>query len=312
MNRASGISVLLVIGVALVSLSLPAWCEESAASEPDSSLSYRWGAVYTSLIELREKGYYFPWNDPSSHSYLTDRVSLMFDAEYAKSLHFFIKGTTGVRGGPKDEGVYQSRFYIDQGHISANWQDRVTGKLFIRERAFRNRNRLIYIVSNDSWLIRQRGEGYDIAVMTPGPFLLTYTGAVFRDSREQKQYFGLPPGDMEGAFLNLFEGGIQRDFWHAGLTISDVRSNKPHSYLEMYSAMYGLDAGVGLAGGRINLEFARSAASWSDFEDDLFGFDFEAMEWGNISAGLPEDGVLAAEWTGLAIHTEGAGRFGVR
>jgi hypothetical protein len=35
------------------------------------------------------------------------------------------------------------------------------------------------------------------------------------------------------------------------------------------------------------------------------------MKWGNFSAGLPPDGTLAAEWTGLELKAEGKGRFGL-
>ncbi len=274
---------------------------------PDSSSSYRWGGVYTSRIKLDEYTGGFPWNDPAEYSHLTDRVSLMFDAQFAKNFHFFIKGTTGLRC--QDDDIYSSRFFIDQGHLFATWRDRVTGKLFLRERVFRNRNRLMFLVSNDSQLISRRGEGFDIAALAAGPVLLTYTGAVFRDPWEQKQNGGLPPLPFEGSFLNLFEGGIQRSLWHAGLTIADVRST--WSWSSDFSVLYGLDGGFDFAGGRFNMEFARSASQWSDFEKDMLGLDLDAMKWGNFSAGLPSDGALAAEWTGFEWNAGGKGTFGL-
>jgi len=307
-NRVNRIIFLYAASLAvLVLLFVPgrAVCGENE-TPPDSSGSYRWGGVYTSRIALNEYTTGFPWNDPASRSYLTDRVSLMFDADFGRYLNFFIKGTTGLRG--LDSDIYKSRFFIDQGHLSATWRDRVTGKLFLRERVFRNRNRLMYLVSNDSPLISRRGEGFDIAALTAGPVLLTYTGAVFRDPWEQKQNGGLPPLPFEGRFLNLFGGGIQRDSWHAGLTFADVRST--WSWQD-FSVLYGLDGGFALAGGRVNIEFARSAREWDDFEDGLLGLDFDAMDWGSFSAGLPVDGVLAAEWTGFAWNAEGKGKFGL-
>ena len=309
MNRMNRILLLSALSLALLAqLSVPeaARCEEGGISQSDSSGSYRWGGVYTSLIRLKEHPIYFPWNDPARASYLTDRVSLMFDAKFAEYFHFFIKGTTGLWG--RDDDIYSSRFFIDQGHISATWRDRVTGKLFLRERVFRNRNRLIYLVSNDSRLISKRGEGFDIAALTAGPVLLTYTGAVFRASWEQKQNGGLPPVPFEGRFLNLFEGGIQRDSWHAGLTVADVRSTWTRWD---NSVLYGLDGGFALGGGSVNIEFARSTQQWSDFEDDLLGLDLDAMKWGSFSSGLPVDGVLAAEWTGFAWNAGGKGKFGL-
>ena len=289
----------------LAQLGVPgrAICGENDAS-PDSSENYRWGGVYTSLIRLEENASYFPWNDLARASYLTDRVSLMFDAQFAKHFHFFIKGTTGLWG--RDDDIYSSRFFIDQGHLSATWRDRVTGKLFLRERVFRNRNRLIYLVSNDSPLISKRGEGFDVAALTAGPVLLTYTGAVFRSPHEQKKNGGLPPLPIEGEYLNLFEGGIQRRSWHAGLTLADLKS-----FLIGDSALYGLDGGFGLAGGSVNIEFARSARGWDEFEDGLLGLDLDAMKWGSFSAGLPVDGVLAAEWTGFVWNPGGKGKFGL-
>ncbi len=304
MIRASGISVLLVVILALLSLSLPARCEESAASEPDSSLSYRWGAVYTGLIDLREDADEFPRNDPAYINYLTDRLSLMLEARFAEHFDFFIKGTTGFRG--RDWDVYRSSFFIDQGHFSASWRDRVVGKLFLRERIFRNRNRLMQLVSNDSKFISRRGEGLDVAVLTAGPVFLTYSGAVFRRLYDQHQNFGLPPTDLNGDYLNLFEGGIQRSSWHFGMTASDVRSNPFDD-----SVLYGLDGGFDLAGGGINIEFSRSAPDWDGFEDGFFGFDFDSMKWGSFSAGLPSDGALAAEWTGFSWNAEEKGRFGL-
>ena len=296
--------------VAQLSVLAPARCEESGASEPDSSDSFRWGGVYTSLIRLEEYDQRFPWNDPAEYSHLTDRVSLMFDADFGRYFNFFVKGTTGYRNRSYTRNVYSSRFFIDQGHISATWRERLTGTLFLRERMFRNRNRLLFLVSNDSELISRRGEGYDIAALTPGSFLLRYTGAVFRNPLAHMENGGLPPGRLEGDFLSLFEVGVERSSWHVGITLSDVWSNRT-SYYALYSVLYGFDAGFNLAGGSVNLEFARSARGTSDFENGLFGLDFDAMEWGSFSAGLPVDGVFAAEWTGFAWNAEGKGKFGL-
>jgi len=274
---------------------------------PDSSVSIRWGGVYTNLIRLDEYPLYFPWNDNSRSSHLSDRVSLMFDVRSARQSHFFIKGTTGLRGTSWHD-VYSSRFFIDQGHISATWKGRLTGKLFLRERVFRNRGRLMCLVSNDSHLVSRRGEGFDVAALTAGSVFMTYTSAVFRDPVEQKRNFGLPPLPLQGIFLNLFEGGIDRGSWHLGLTLVDVRSSwTQHDY----SALYGLDGGFSLEGGGVNIEFARSAYRWDDFEGGLFGFDPGAMEWGSFSEGLPSDGSLAAEWTGLELNAGAKGRFGL-
>jgi len=232
----------------------------------------------------------------------------MFDARSARYMHFFVKGTTGLMVPSRDEDVYWSRFFIDQGHLSVTWRGRLTGKLFLRERAFRNRGRLMKTVSNDSRLISRRGEGFDASVLAPGPIFLTYTGAVFRDPGEQKKNFGLPPLPLQGRSLNLFEGGADRGSWHAGLSIADIRSSWTR---EQYSALYGLDAGFGLAGGSVNVEFARSANGWDDFEDGLFGLDPKSMKLGSFSAGLPSDGALAVELTGFSLNAGGKGKFGL-
>jgi hypothetical protein len=303
----SRIIFLPVMILALVYAAVPVRGEDSAEAGPDSSASYRWGGVYTSRIELDEYSGGFPWNDPISMSHLTDRVSLMFDAQFVQNFHFFIKGTTGLWN--RDEEIYSSRFFIDQGHLSATWQGRVTGKLFLRERVLRNRNSLMFLVSNDSKLTRwRRGEGLDVVVLTPGPVLLTYTSAVFRDHREQKQNFGLPTLPIKGGFLNLLEGGIRRSSWHVGMALANVTSTW---YWEDYLALYGFDGGFRLMGGRVNLEFARTAREWEDFEDGLLGLDLDAMTWGNFSAGLPDDGVFAAEWTGFAWNGGDNGKFGL-
>lgn len=306
-NRRSALSIAGLAMCALFSAHGSALCVEAGAVS-DSSGSVRWGGTYTGLIRLDENPSYFPWNDKAAHSHLTDRVSLMFDARSARYLHFFIKGTTGLRVPALDEDVYSSRFFIDQGHLSAKWKGRLKGKLFLRERVFRNRGRLMQTVSNDSRLVSGRGEGFDAEVRAAGSVLLAYTCAVFRNPVEQKRDFGLPPLPLSGRFLNLFEGGIDRRSWHAGMTIADGGL----SWLEGdYLALYGLDAGFGLAGGTVNIEFARSARDWEDFEDGLFGLDAGAMEWGGFSAGLPSDGVLAAEWTGLELDAGGKGKFGL-
>lgn len=306
MKRMSSRNFLPVAVLALLAqLLMPglARCSENGAA-PDSSGSIRWGGVYTGDITLREDSERFPYNDPSSKSYLTDRVSLMFDAYFGRYLNLFVKGTTGLLG--RDEDICSSRFFIDQGHISATWRDRVTGKLFLRERVFRNRNSLMFLVSNDSPLISKRGEGLDVAVWTAGPVQLTYTGAVFRSAYEQKKNFGLPAMPVRGEYLNLFEGGIRRASWHAGLTLADMDTG-----LIDDSVLYGIDGGFAAAGGRINIEFARSADAWDQFEDGLFGLDLDEMKWGSFSAGLPRDGVLAAEWTGFDWNGGGKGRFGL-
>ncbi len=306
MSRVSRIIFLSAVLLAFLYPSAQGLCEETADSKPDSSGSYRWGGVYTSLIKLRKVPRRFPWNDPANYSFLTDRVSLMFDAQFAKSFHFFIKGTTGYPG--REEDIYKSRFFINQAHLSATWRQRVTGKLFLRERVFRNRNRLMFLVSNDSELISWRGEGVDVAALTAGPVLLAYTGAVFRYSWEQKENGGLPPADLEGDYLNLFEGGIERTSWHAGITVADVRAARRHMG---NSVLYGIDGGFDLAGGSVNIEFTRSAPGWDDYEDGLLGLDLDAMKWGSFSAGLPSDGALAAEWTGFALNAGETGKFGI-
>ena len=306
MSRVSRIIFLSAVLMAFLYPSAQGLCGESTESAPDSSIVYRWGAVYSGLVDLKEDDLWFPWNDPAGYSFLTDRVSLMFDAQFAENFHFFIKGTTGYPGRERD--IYKSRFVIDQAHISAAWRNRVTGKLFLRERVFRNRNRLMFLVSNDSELISRRGEGVDVAALTAGPVLLTYTGAVFRSPWRQRENGGLPPADLEGDYLNLFEGGIDRASWHAGMTIADVRA----TWRQMgNSVLYGIDGGFDLAGGSVNIEFTRSAPGWDDFEDGLPGLDFDGMKWGSLSAGLPSDGVLAAEWTGFMWDAEGMGRFGM-
>jgi hypothetical protein len=289
----------------LVCSSAPVRSGESAESAPDTAASYRWGGVYTGLIDLREDDRFFPWNDPALSSFRTDRVSLMYEADFARYFNLFVKGTTGLWG--RDVDVYSSRFFIDQGHIAANWKDRAAGKLFLRERVFRNRSRLMLLVSNDSPLISMRGEGLDVSVLTAGPVHLSYTGAVFSlPEEQQKKNFGLPSMPIVGDYLNLFEGGIKRSSWHAGLTLARVNSNQFND-----SALYGVDGGFSVAGGSINIEFARSAPGWDEFEDGLFGFDFDAMKWGSFSDGLPADGALAAEWTGLILNAGETGKFGI-
>ncbi len=307
MNRVSSRIILAVAALAMLAqLIAPGRvrCGENDAADPDSPDSYRWGGVYTSHIGLEEKAWGFPWNDPLVYSHLNDRVSLMFEADFGRYFNLFVKGTTGLWGW--DEDIYSSRFFIDQGHLSAIWRDSVTGKLFLRERVFRNRNRLMYLVSNDSRLISKRGEGFDVAALTAGPVLLTYTGAVFRSPHEQKKNGGLPAMPIRGEYLNLFEVGVQRSLWHAGLTLADVQSN-----LIDDSALYGLDGGFNVAGGSINIEFARSARDWNEFGGGLFGLELDAMKWGQFSTVLPSDGALAAELTGFVWNGGDKGRVGL-
>ena len=305
MSRISHIIILPLMILALACSAAPVRSGESAESVPDTVNSYRWGAVYTGLIDLKEDGDWFPWNDPAARSFLTDRVSLMFEADFARYFNLFAKGATGMWG-RRDADVYSSRFFIDQGHIAVNWNDLVAGKLFMRERVFRNRNRLMFLVSNDSPLISMRGEGLDASVLTAGPVHLSYTGAVFRPRYAQMRNFGFPAMPIAGEYLNVFEGGIKRYFWHAGLSLAQVNSIKFND-----SALYGITGGFTAAGGHVNLEFSRLAPGWDEFEDGLFGFDFDAMKWGGFSAGLPVDGALAAEWTGLILNAGETGKFGI-
>jgi hypothetical protein len=304
-SRTAARSLLALIALAI--LWVPAVAREEGASGPSNGTAagIRWGGVYTGLIDLGEDEEKFPWNDPLSEVHITDRISLMLDAGFSRYFNLFIKGTTGLLG--EDEGVYSSRFFIDQGHFSASSGDRLGGSLFLRERAFDNRGRLMFFVSNDSELISRGGEGLSVSARTAGPAVVRYIGAVFRDPDEQKENGGLPAMPAYGDYLNILDAGVDRLGWHLGLTLAGVRSQRTGDFVA-----YGIDGGFGLGGGRIMLEFARSSAGcWSDVEGGILDIDFDEMKWGSISSGLPEDGALAAEWTGFVWDTGKGGRFGL-
>jgi hypothetical protein len=229
----------------------------------------------------------------------------MIEIESARKIQLFLKGATGLRGDRED--LYSSRFYFEQGHLSAGWRDYLEGRLFLRERVFHNRGRLMLLVSNDSQLISRGGEGLAAGARASGPVTVRYAGAVFRDPQEQKENGGIPPAASYGDYLNLLDAGIRRPMWHLGITMGRVRSQRIGD-----SAMFGIDGGFGLGGGSVNLEYARSAeGQWSDLADGIDGIDWDAVGWGRFSAGLPADAALSVEWTGFDWDGWGWGTFGI-
>ena len=81
---------------------------------PDTSLVYRWSAVYRSRVDLDRASFAFPWNDDEEYSHLNDRLAILGELDLARDASLFAKGATGFRlgGGHQDE-----QFILDQAHV---------------------------------------------------------------------------------------------------------------------------------------------------------------------------------------------------
>jgi hypothetical protein len=167
-------ATVLACALLLPAMHAPARSED----RPDTSLVYRWSAVYRSRIDVDRTSLHFPWNDEEKYSHFNDRLAILGELDYGDHLSLFAKGATGFRLG----GDYQEEmFVLDQAHAGFDLLGgAVTGRLFVRERVYRLDQKLLTIVSDESGLV-DHGEGLALRVNAGAHVSLNYVESIIRD-----------------------------------------------------------------------------------------------------------------------------------
>ena len=271
---------------------------------PDTSLVYRWSAVYRSRVDLDRASFAFPWNDDEEYSHLNDRLAILGELDLARDASLFAKGATGFRlgGGHQDE-----QFILDQAHVGFDLLgSAVTGRLFLRERVYRLDQKLLTIVSDESGFV-SHGEGLALRVNAGSHVSLNYIGSVFR--RDASVHGGLPSFQATGDNLQVFQlEAFQSRHVHAGLTVSDFRVKGYGHRITV-----GTDFGVGMRGIDLFAELARmQSGGWNALRENvLFDLNWDEASLRRFGNLFSEGDAFAAEIDGLRLGMGGLGAVGL-
>ncbi len=274
-------------------------CEEGA----DSTMVFRWSALYRSSLMLHRVSAGFPWNDEASQSHRNDRLAVLGEADFEGRLSIFAKGATGLR---LDGEMQTEQFILDQGHVAFNgWDGAVRARAFTRERVFRVGRQLLRVLSDESPFVEGRGEGLALRARAGNHFALEYVGSILEDSAAVGEHGGLPSFDGgEEALQTLrFEVGTGRR-WYGGFMLSEIRSTR---YGDFVTA--GADLGVRFGPAGISAEFARTqSGSWGDLEGSS-PFDLDSSAFGSdpLSAVFSPHDAFSGE---IEIPDIALGRYG--
>jgi hypothetical protein len=272
-----------------------------AESRPDSSLVFEWAALYRSRIDVSST---FPSparDDAEDREYRGDRLAVFGEAGLPRGLALFAKGATGSRLG----GEYQDRrFILDQAHIGfACLGGAVTGRLFSRERVYRTDQRLLKLLTDESRILVDRGEGIAVEADAGAHCSLQYIESILRDDVDIRG--GLPSfrGGQDRLRVIRLEG-YQSGRWHAGFTISHARVA---GYGERVTV--GTDVGLRVKGIDCLAEIARTrSGGWGELRDAVpLDLNWSAARIDDFSALFSETDAFAAELEGLRLDM---GRFG--
>jgi hypothetical protein len=288
---------------ALLACAMP----ESARAEepPDSSLVFRWKALYRSRIDVNTVPPYFPWNEREAPSHFGDRLAVLGEIIHPRGVSIFAKGATGFRLG----GEYQEqRFILDQGHVAFDLLGgAVSGRVFSRERVYRTDQRLLKLVSDEAAGLVDRGEGIALEVNAGAHLSLNYIESILRD--DVAIHGGLPSfhGGEDRLRVLRFEG-FQKTRWHAGFTISEMRDDP---YGDRITA--GADLGCRVRGLDLLAEIARTqSGGWRELRNSaLFDLNWRALKHDNFNALFSENDAFAAEMEGLRIGMGDLGSAGL-
>ena len=212
------IALVIAPGTALSAPSDSLALTEADASS-DSTLIFRYGALYESRVDLERSSGAFPWNDPENESHLSDRLSLMASVGFRRGFAIFVKGATGYR----DDGrpFYNERFALEQGHFSFRHEAAgIDGRLFLRERVYRSGFLLLPLVTPDRSFTSVRGEGLLLEFVRWDLFRARYIESALREDPRIDDFGGLPLFSGGADVFRHVEAGI-RDFH--GLRLDEIR-----------------------------------------------------------------------------------------
>ncbi|MDD4857198.1 MAG: hypothetical protein PHD74_03730 [Candidatus Krumholzibacteria bacterium] len=283
------------------SMQAPARCE----ARPDSSISYRWSAVYGSLIDIDRGSSFFPWNDEETLSHINDRLALLGEIVQGDGFSLFAKGSTGFRLG----GEYQEqRYVLEQGHVAFDIFDgAVRGRLFSHERVYRTDQELIKLISDESQFVAGRGEGLAVEVNAGANVSASFIGSIFRD--DITDHGGLPSFYGGGDVLRMFRiEGFQKPRWHAGLTLSEVRSLTFGDRITV-----GADAGLHVRGLDFLTELARvRSGGWDELRNgSLFDLRLREAKLDDPVSIFSTNNAFSFEIEGLELGIGGLGAVGI-
>jgi hypothetical protein len=276
-----------------------------AESRPDSSLAFEWAALYRSRIDVSSM---FPspaCDDEVDRGRGGDRLAVLGTFDPARGLSLFAKGATGSRL----EGGYQDRrFMLDQAHIGfAYLGGALTGRFFSRERVYRTDQRLLKLLSDESRILVDRGEGIAVEADVGAHCSLQYIESILRDDVDIRG--GLPSfrGGQDRLRVLRVEG-FQNGRWHAGFTISHARVA---GYGERITV--GTDAGLRFGGIDCLAEIARTrSGGWGELRDAVpLDLNWSAVRIDDFGALFSETDAFAAELEGLRLEMGAFGSAGI-
>ncbi len=298
-SRAAFVALSLLV----IAMPRPARAEE----RPDSSVVFKWSALYLSRMDIQEWSSNFPWNDRESRSHLNDRLAFLGEIIHPRGIAVFAKGATGFRLG----GEYQEQqFFLDQGHVGFDFLGgALSGRLFSRERVYRTDQRLLKLLSDESPGIVDRGEGIAFTARAGAHLSLNYIESILRDPDEVAIRGGLPSYHGDEDRLRVFRlEGLQRARWHAGFTISQMRDRW---YDERITV--GTDVGFRVKGIELLAELARTqGGGWNELRNNvLFDLNWNAARLDDFGALFSDNDAFAAEIEGLGIGMGDWGAIGL-
>jgi hypothetical protein len=276
-----------------------------ADGRDDSLLAGTWSAVYLGRVDVERAASNFPWNDEEQRAALNNRLAVLGRVEFRQRFSLFAKGASGFR----TDGDYQNnRFVLEQGHAGFDLlKGAVRGRLFARERVYRTDQRLLKTLSDESPMFSSRGEGLALEVAAGSLVSLGLVESILKD--EIDAHGGLPSfhggGDI---FRALRLQGVQRNRWHAGLTLSQVRSTRGGDHVTI-----GADLGFRVRGVDLLADLARlQEGTWEDLrESSLFGLRPSARDTGRSHSLFSENNAFAAEIEGLNFDMKRFGAAGI-
>jgi hypothetical protein len=297
-----GMRTLAIAGV-LAALGVPVTVR--AAGEADSSLVWRWSAVYRSTLDIERTSWHFPWNDAEILSPLNDRLAALGELIWRDHIFFFAKGATGSWLG----GDYQEqRFVLDQGHVGFDLLGgAVRGRLFERERVYRTDQRLLKLVSDESSVVHL-GEGLALEVNAGAHATLNYVESALRYDAAVRG--GLPSFQNPGSYFRVVRLEVfQRRLAHMGFTLSGLRTG----WYRGDRITVGTDLGFTVRGVDFLAELARTQpGGWEELRDHrLFDLEWRAARLDRFGALFSDAEAFAAEIEGLCFGMSRLGSAGL-
>jgi hypothetical protein len=276
-----------------------------ARGSADSALARTWSAVDVGRVDIERSSASFPWNDEEHRAALGNRLALLGEVAFGDLVSLFGKGACGYRLG----GEYQNnRCVLEQGHVGFELLDAaVRARFFARERVYRTDQRLLKLLSDDSPMFAERGEGLALEMEAGSHFSVSFIESILKDELNEND--GLPSFSGGGdVFRTLRLEGFQRARWHAGFTMSQARSTQDGDRVAI-----GADLGFRARGIDFLAELARlQEGTWEDLrERSLFGLNPRG-EGGDRSHSLfSERNAFAAEIEGLKLDMKALGAAGI-